>query len=190
MEISEEKWVPRALRWAMIFWPGLAVAWESGSFRALGITLVFALALQTAWVGTFVWPALLRDWETSLLWWSIALAVLGSVIYQTCHIAWASHSDAGRCSNLALQEAQAYYLQGSFFEAEQLLTPYVSQGEWDVEAALWLASIYRRTGRFEAATMVLQTIETLERASLWAAEISQEHRKIKESRRNKRIESI
>jgi hypothetical protein len=52
-----------------------------------------------------------------------------------------------------------------------------------------MASIYRRTGRFEAAVLVLQTLETLERAGCWATEIDQEQRKIKESKRNKRLES-
>jgi hypothetical protein len=55
---------------------------------------------------------------------------------------------------------------------------------------MWLASIYRRTGRLEAASVVLQTIESLERGSLWAAEIAQEYRKIKEAKRNKRTESL
>jgi len=94
------------------------------------------------------------------------------------------------CSDKVLVEAQALYLQGSYFEAEELLAPHVSQGDCDVEAALWLASIYRRTERYEAASLVLQTIESLERAGVWAAEIADEHCKIRESRRNKRLESI
>lgn len=53
-----------------------------------------------------------------------------------------------------------------------------------------MASIYRRTGRFEAAILVLQTLESLERAQGWAAEIAQEQRKIKEIKRNKRLESL
>jgi len=94
------------------------------------------------------------------------------------------------CSDKVLVEAQALYLQGSYFEAEELLAPHVSQGDCDVEAALWLASIYRRTERYEAASLVLQTIESLERAGVWAAEIADEQCKIRESRRNKRLESI
>jgi cytochrome c-type biogenesis protein CcmH/NrfG len=82
------------------------------------------------------------------------------------------------------------YLQGSYFEAEELLSPHVSNGEWDVEAALWLATIYRRTGRYEAAWAMLQTLESFERSSAWGSEISLEYRKIKESRRNKRVESL
>lgn len=182
--------MPNALRWFMCMWPGLSPAWNSGSFRGLCISLLFVFCLQLAWVSTFVWPAILSAWETRLLWWSIAFAILGSLVYQGWRLGQ-QHGDRFRgCSDLVLGQAQALYLQGSFFEAEELLLPHVSQGEWDVEAALWLASIYRRTGRYEAAIHVLETTESLERSGLWASEIAEEHRKIRETRRNKRLESI
>ncbi|MFN5229807.1 MAG: hypothetical protein ACK5Q3_19275 [Planctomycetota bacterium] len=174
----------------MIFWPGLSAAWRSGSFRGLAVALLFVFGLQTAWIGTFVWPSLLSAWEAQLLWWALAASVLGSIVYQAYYLAKFGDSDLTRCSDRVLTEAQSLYLQGSYFEAEELLSPHVSHMEWDVEAALWMASIYRRTGRFEAAILVLQTLESLERAQGWAAEIAQEQRKIKEIKRNKRLESL
>lgn len=176
--------------WCMIFWPGLSAAWRLGSFRGLAVALMFVVGLQTAWVGTFVWPSLLGAWEAQLLWSTLAASVLGSIVYQAYYLAKFGASDLPRCSDRVLSEAQSLYLQGSYFEAEALLSPHVSHGEWDLEAALWMASIYRRTGRFEAAILVLQTLESLERASWWAAEIAQEQRKIKEIKRNKRLESL
>jgi hypothetical protein len=176
--------------WCMIFWPGLSAAWRSGSFRGLAVALLFVVGLQTAWIGTFVWPSLLSAWEAQLLWWTLAASVLGSIVYQAYYLAKFGDSDLTRCSDRVLTEAQSLYLQGSYFEAEELLSPHVSHMEWDVEAALWMASIYRRTGRFEAAILVLQTLESLERAQWWAAEIAQEQRKIKEIKRNKRLESL
>jgi len=122
--------------------------------------------------------------------WALAASVIGSIIYQAYYLAKFGNSDSTRCSDRVLTEAQSLYLQGSYFEAEELLSTHVSHGEWDLEAALWMASIYRRTGRFEAAILVLQTLESLERASWWAAEIAQEYRKIKESKSNKRLESL
>lgn len=182
--------VPSAFRWFMCMWPGLSVAWYSGSFRGLAVALLFVLGLQTAWVATFIWPALLTAWESSLLWWSLAFSILGSVVYQTWTVAWQSDRGSNGCPDEALRQSQAMYLQGSYFEAEELLSPHVSNGEWDVEAALWLATIYRRTGRYEAAWAMLQTLESFERSSAWGSEISLEYRKIKESRRNKRVESL
>lgn len=179
-----------SLGWMMYFWPGLSPAWRSGSFRGLAIALLFVLGLQTAWVGTFIWPGLLSHWEAQMLWWSLAVSVIGSIIYQTFYLAKLANSDLTRCTNRVLEQAQSLYLQGSYFEAEELLEPHVSQGEWDVEAALWLASIYRRTGRFEAAVLVLKTLESLEQGACWATEIAQERRKIAESKRNKRLESL
>lgn len=168
----------------------MSAAWGSGSLRGLAIALLFILSVQTAWIGTFIWPAFLSAWEAKLLWWSVAFSALGSVLYQTCYVSWADAKKPRKCDDPLLGRAQALYLQGNFFEAEELLTPHVSQGEWDIEAALWLASIYRRTGRYEAAGVVLETIESLERGAFWSAEIADEHRKIKESRRNKRLESL
>jgi hypothetical protein len=55
--------VPSAFRWFMCMWPGLSVAWYSGSFRGLAVALLFVLGLQTAWVATFIWPALLTAWD-------------------------------------------------------------------------------------------------------------------------------
>lgn len=182
--------MPKTLRWAMVLWPGLTLAWQAGNLRALGICLGFVFALQAAWIGTFIWPGLLSGWESRLLWWSLAAWVAGSVLYQIYCAAWTTKAGSSICCDKVLQAAQSEYLRGNYFEAEELLTVYVSQGEWDVEAAMWLASIYRRTGRLEAASVVLQTIESLERGSLWAAEIAQEYRKIKEAKRNKRTESL
>ena len=182
--------MPKSLRWAMVLWPGLVFAWQAGNLRALCICLGFVFALQAAWIGTFIWPGLLTRWESRLLWWSLAASVAGSVLYQIYCAAWTTRAGSTLCSDKVLQEAQSEYLRGNYFEAEELLTGYVSQGEWDVEAAMWLASIYRRTGRLEAASVVLQTIESLERGSLWADEIAQEYRKIKDSKRNKRTESL
>jgi hypothetical protein len=182
--------VPRVLKWSMCLWPGFSAAWVSGSFRGLVLALLFIVFFQAAWIGTFVWPACLTTWETYLLWWSLGGSVLGSVLYQALYVAWLGESNAAKCSEIVLQKAQALYLQGNYFEAEELLIPYVSHGEWDVEAGLWLASIYRRTCRLEAASVVLQTLESLERSGIWSAEIRLEHRKITESRRNKRLESL
>lgn len=154
------------------------------------LALLFMVVLQAAWIGTFVWPAYLTTWETHLLWWALAVCVVGSVLYQTLYVAWLGETNPAKCSETILQQAQALYLQGNYFEAEELLVPYVSVGQWDVEAGLWLASIYRRTGRLEAASVVLQTLESLERGEIWSMEIRQEHRKIKDSRRNKRLESL
>ncbi|MCY3004877.1 MAG: hypothetical protein NTV29_02750 [Planctomycetota bacterium] len=182
--------MPKSFRWAMVLWPGLVFAWQAGSLRALLICLGFVFALQAAWIGTFIWPGLLTGWESRLLWCSLAALVIGSILYQTYCAARDGQARLSLCSDRVLQEAQSEYLRGNYFEAEELLTPYVSQGEWDVEAALCLASIYRRTGRLEAAAVVLQTIESLERGGLWAAEIAQEYRKMKDSKRNKRTESL
>ena len=142
--------MPKSLRWAMVFWPGLTLAWQAGNLRALGICLGFVFALQAAWIGTFIWPGLLSGWESRLLWWSLAAWVAGSVLYQIYCAAWTTKAGSSICSDKVLQAAQSEYLRGNYFEAEELLTVYVSQGEWDVEAAMWLASIYRRTGRLEA----------------------------------------
>jgi hypothetical protein len=174
----------------MCLWPGFSAAWISGSFRGLVLALLFMVVLQAAWIGTFVWPAYLTTWETHLLWWTLAVCVVGSVLYQTLYVAWSGETNPAKCSETILQQAQALYLQGNYFEAEELLVPYVSGGQWDVDAGLWLASIYRRTGRLEAASVVLQTLESLERGEIWSMEIRQEHRKIKDSRRNKRLESL
>ena len=51
-------------------------------------------------------------------------------------------------------------------------------GGFDIEAALWLAMIYRRTGRYDAALLLLQKLELLELGAVWSQEIEQEKEKI------------
>lgn len=182
--------LPSAFKWGMSLWPGFPAAWNSGSVGGMFLALLFVVGLQWAWIGTFVWPAWLTSWESQVLWWTLGFSVVGSIIYQTLYVAWLGGNRVAGCTDAVLHQAQAYYLQGSYFEAEELLVPYVSSGEWDVEAGLWLASIYRRTGRLEAAEVLLKTVESFERGGVWAEEISQERRKIKDIRRNKRVESL
>jgi len=67
-----------------------------------------------------------------------------------------------------------YYLQGQWFEAEKSLVQLLRQNPRDVEARLMIATLFRRTRRWDEALRQLDQLERLEASQAWALEIQRE----------------
>jgi thioredoxin-like negative regulator of GroEL len=75
-------------------------------------------------------------------------------------------------------QAQGEYLRGNWFEAESLLKRLIQESGRDVEAHLLLATLYRRTRRYDEALARLDSLEQFDQATRWQWEIASERRLI------------
>jgi hypothetical protein len=124
-----------------------------------------------------IWPEWMASWRLGILWTVVTLGALVSVFYNLSQGLMRRVRLSTGCPDSALREAQRMYLAANYFDAEQILTPYCNGRDTDVEAALLLASILRRTSRFSQAEALLDRLERLERSQGWAEEIAREKNK-------------
>ena len=182
------------LRFAAGCWPGWIDGWERGSLRGVLLAWVFSGVLCTAWIGTFWWPALLGTWELRFLWGTILCSALATVSYRAMRSVMAGNAKPRGCPTNEFAQAQIHYLQENYFEAEKILAPFakhqtLSDEDIDLEAALLLATIYRRTDRYELAIELLDRLLLLERSVKWEAELNQERDLVIERKVRNRSES-
>lgn len=155
-------------------WPGALGAWKHGDIRSVLIAISFGLLLSIGWTATTIWPLWLSPWRLGLLW-SIAVIVAGlSVVHNAARGLLRAPTLRSGCPDAALVEAQSLYLQASYFEAEQLIAPYCRPGGFDAEAAILMASIFRRTGRYSQALSILDELSLRDCGLLWVEEIEWE----------------
>jgi hypothetical protein len=79
-------------------------------------------------------------------------------------------------------DALAEYLKGNWFEAEQKLSFLLRRDEHDIEARLLLATLLRRSKRFDEATNQLNILVGLDGAHRWSLEIHREGELLTEAR--------
>lgn len=160
-------------------WPGLAKLWYRGDVVSVLFVSLYGIALNVALLATFYWEAWLTPWTLRGLWVGLAASSIFSLIHVSMR--WAgilgleksSHDHEGW-----FREAQESYLRGDYFEAEAVLQRIFSSGQADVEAALLMVSILRRTRRWVQALYCIDRLLLLEKASVWSLELHQERRKI------------
>jgi thioredoxin-like negative regulator of GroEL len=79
------------------------------------------------------------------------------------------------------REAQAQYLQGNWYAAEETLRAMLAANPRDVEARLMLATLLRHTARLEEAASQLQQTARLEASAGWRQELQTEWRRLSEA---------
>lgn len=186
--------VHAGLRFAINCWPGWREAWQHGSFRGMLIAWTFSTLLCLAWLATFLWPALMGTWERRFLWGVILCAAITTVLLRAAQSLGRANKTIRGCPAQEFLKAQENYLLENYFEAETILAPFskpseVSDEELDIEAALLLATIYRRTHRFDLAIDLVDHLLRLERADGWHEELQQERRIAIERKIRSRTES-
>jgi tetratricopeptide (TPR) repeat protein len=168
----------------MAWWPGFLNLWYRGDLYALAVSILFATILNIAMLGTLVWPEWLSPWFVRGLWTLLASSTIWSFVASYFFASGLQRSlPSVECDSL-FAEAQSDYLRGQYFEAEATLHRILSMGYEDVEAALLLASVLRRTGRFRQAIDCLERLERLDRSRQWSQEIEVERRRCQVSPAN------
>lgn len=167
----------RAVPWATCLWPGLAKLWYQGDGWALAVSVLFAAVVNLLLVSTFLWP----HWLPALLAWIgwplVALTWTTSAIHTLRHLKDFQRPIPQVDVGLFIQ-AQHEYLRGHWFEAETILQRLLAESRNDVPSLLLLATLYRRTRRFDEASRQLLRIEQLDAAFYWSFEITQERRRL------------
>lgn len=166
-------------------WPGLARLWLRGHWTALASAIGFGGLLQLALVVTFVWPQLLsRDlppWAAPTGAWLLVLGLwiagVRSALALRQEIARQAKGDPAAVEPL-LRQVQTEYLKGHWIEAETLLQQLLAQRPADVEAQLLLATLYRRTKRYDEAKRQLDALIGLPAAGKWIDEIESELKRL------------
>lgn len=160
-------------RWLCLI-PGLAPAWLVGQPLGLIELLAFTLILNSLFIATWVWP----QWGPAWLVWSGWLCCAVFWVVSAIHAQWRLPKWLGTTPKVPLRdffvEAQREYLKGNWFDAEALLTKRLTECPDDIEAALLLAGVFRRTNRWNQCSTCLMQIRLRESAALWLLEIERE----------------
>ena len=170
-----------ALAGNLPLWRALWALPEHGGARGLLFSLAIAIWIAAALTALL---SLLAPWFVRSIWALLAFSSLwtfGASFFSTSALRIMLPSV--ECDTL-LSIAQSDYLKGQYFEAEATLHRILSTGHEDIEAALLLASVLRRTGRFRQAQDCLERLERLDRSRTWSSEIASERRRCKVSPAN------
>lgn len=159
-------------------WPGLPRLWIRGDWAALVGAVMFGAGLNLVLVSSFVWPELLPPSFNLIGWVVIGTIWLASVIQAYRSLPHLREPPRVDDRGLFIQ-AQAEYLKGHWFEAETLLRQLLRHCSRDADVLLMLATLYRRTKRYDEAEKQLDRLELLDEAEKWRAEISQERATLK-----------
>jgi hypothetical protein len=154
-------------------WPGLPLLWHRGSWLALGLAFVYALAVNGALLANFVFPEHCPGWLRGL-------ACLGAMTLSGVSL-WrlANRSrEASAYGDVNYEglfiRAQAEYLKGNWPETEALLRSMLRRVPEDVDARLLLASLLRRRGERRAARKELRRLAATPRSDKWQWELVRE----------------
>lgn len=162
-------------------WPGLARLWLRGQWSGLAVAVGFGSLLQLALLVTFVWPQLLSRelplWAAPTGAWVLVvglwIAGVRSALALRRQLADEAKGDPAAVEPL-LRQVQTEYLKGHWIEAETLLRQLLAQRPADAEAQLLLATLYRRTKRYDEARKQLDALTKLPAAARWIDEIERE----------------
>jgi hypothetical protein len=160
---------------ALQLWPGLPGLWMHGRWSSLVLAAGFALLLNLALAGTFLWPDL-WEWQINAAAWPILAIVWAVSFWHSRRASFEPDFSAPAASpdaDLFIQ-AQTEYLKGNWDTTRRLLTQRLTAAPRDLESRLLLATMLRRTGSSEPARHQLQSLQRLDGSAFWQREIDHE----------------
>jgi hypothetical protein len=172
----------RKMPWVMYLWPGLPQLWMWGHWTGLVTAVVAAAILDLLLLGSFGWSELFAGhmrtavWATAVVAWSLAVA--WSARRCRRQIAATSHEPGTD----TFSEALNYYLKGDYFQTERLLEVLLRVNARDLDARLMLATLMRRTGRFDEAAKQLDALVRFDGVAKWQLEIEHEREQLAEAK--------
>ena len=155
-------------------WPGLPGLWYRGELRGLALALIFGVLLQAAIFTNLIWPELLHPASGVVVCFGAALFWLSVVWGQWAQIPAAETRHAEADTEHLFRSAQDEYLKGNWFQAETLWRRLLDTNAEDVEARLYLVSLYRRIGHSERALSELEWLESCPNSQKWHRELQNE----------------
>jgi len=150
--------------------------WWRGDWRALLTAIGFAAVLNFGLVASLLWPQSLPSSVEGVGWAVILVFWLVSAWHGRRYLPEMRRNVSNRENQDLFIQAQGEYLRGHWYEAETLCRQLLKRAEADVEARLMLATLCRRTERFEDASRELAKLEQMDDADKWTLEIARERR--------------
>jgi hypothetical protein len=169
-------------------WPGLPRLWLLGDWFALAIAVGFGTALNFLMLSSIQGLDVLSVTSRTWAWLLVGGLWLFSMIRAYHNLPNLSRQvDAGYEGSddrgLFIQ-AQGEYLRGNWFEAETLLQQLLRISQTDIDAHFLLATLYRRTRRFDEAHARLNRMEQLDQVEKWRWEMVVERRLMQRMAKN------
>lgn len=168
--------------WISCMWPGLARLWWRGDWSGLALAVAFTAGFNFLLLTTCLWVELVSPTFRSAGWMVILGVWLVSAWVSRRHLPGlisplpsVAASPVDKPSLDLFPEAQSEYLQGNWYQAEQLLRRLIREDSRDVDSRMLLATLYRHTARIDESRRELRLLERIERSAKWNWEITQEH---------------
>ena len=174
-------------RIASYFWPGYRKAWDEMDHQSVVLAIAFAWMVVFVGFNLFYWTSWYPGWLINLATIALLMISIGHgakrILFGESLASSAITIDDLEEAEQSFRLAQESYLQGSYFEAEQQLLKNLAINEADIESALLLASVYRRSGKFSESLETLAQLQLKERSERWMTEILVEKEKVLRSKR-------
>jgi thioredoxin-like negative regulator of GroEL len=139
-------------------------------FFACGFAALVNLGLAT----TLVWSELFTPGMRNLLWLAVFVYWVTSAMFSA---RWHPHCPGDEHTGPTEQDfrkALDQYLQGNWFEAEQILVALLKHHPRDVDASLMLATLLRHNSRLPEARACLERLARIDGSEKWELEIQRE----------------
>ena len=172
-------------RYAICLWPGLPELWHRGKWSGLPAAVVFAGSLNFLLVARFIYPEWLQPSLVKIACW-VAVGVWIMVVARTINrLPQLLHPRIAAGTPDRYPQAHQMYLRSQWHECEAILAEMLEIDSRDCPALLMLAAVYRKTERWEAARMALESLGRLETADAWWQERDLEFKRLQEAIENK-----
>lgn len=174
-------------RIASHFWPGFRKAWDGMDHQAAVVAILFAWCSIFVGLNFFYWSQWYPSWIVNCLLAALVITAVANGVRPllmgesraNCPLT----ADVASQIDLSFRLAQESYLQGDYFEAEQLLLKNLSLDDSDIESALLLSSVYRRSGNLGEALETLNQLQLRDGAARWGTEILAEKERVIRTKR-------
>lgn len=165
-------------RYIVCLWPGLPELWYRGRWSGLPAAIMFACCVNFLIVARFIYPEWLVPALVRVACW-VGIGVWGMLVVRAAgRLPALLHPRAISETPDAFPEARRLYLCGQWPEAEAVLASCLEIDARDSQAMLLLASVYRQTGRFDAAQRSLDQLSRLETGDAWWLEVAAERQRL------------
>lgn len=174
-------------RIASHFWPGFRKAWDRMDHQAAMVAILFAWCSIFVGLNYFYWSQWYPSWLVNCLLAALVITAVANgirpLLMGESPTARQLTADLASQIELSFRLAQESYLQGDYFEAEQHLLKNLSLNDADIESALLLSSVYRRSGKFGEALEILNQLQLRDGAIRWGTEILAEKERVIRAKR-------
>jgi hypothetical protein len=175
--------------WAIYAWPGLAQLWRYGQWQGLAAAVGFGVLLNLLLMASFVWVELVAPLWLKMGWLLAGMVWTGAAGWSIWH-GWGVTPRQVQSADAMFRTALGEYLQGNWFEAEQILGQLLELRPRDVEGRLMLATLLRHNHRLQEALDQLARVELLSDARFWKQEIEVERRMIAAAYEGKELDAV